>query len=87
MKLSQRELAIIVEKCKKQDRLSQRKVYELFYSKMMAICLRYAKNEDEAFDKFQDMMVGKTDYITPTVRVIKDLNYEAYTGIKPEGTD
>tara|TARA_B100001057_G_C22264523_1_gene724510 strand:- start:383 stop:565 length:183 start_codon:yes stop_codon:yes gene_type:complete len=45
-----------------------------------------AKNEDEAFDKFQDMMVGKTDYITPTVRVIKDLNYEAYTGIKPEGT-
>ena len=46
-----------------------------------------AKNEDEAFDKFQDMMVGKTDYITPTVRVIKDLNYEAYTGIKPEGTD
>jgi len=54
MKLSQRELAIIVEKCKKQDRLSQRKVYELFYSKMMGICLRYAKNEDEAKDIVQD---------------------------------
>ena len=54
MKLSQRELAIIVEKCKKQDRLSQRKVYELFYSKMMGICLRYAKNEDEAKDILQD---------------------------------
>ena len=54
MKLSQRELAIIVEKCKKQDRLSQRKVYEMFYSKMMAVCLRYAKNEDEAKDMLQD---------------------------------
>ena len=54
MKLSQRELVIIVEKCKKQDRLSQRKVYELYYSKMMAICLRYAKNEDEAKDILQD---------------------------------
>lgn len=46
-----------------------------------------AKNEDEAFDKFQDMMLGASDYITPTIRVIRDLNYEAYTGIKPEGTD
>ncbi len=54
MKLSQRELAIIVEKCKKQDRLSQRRVYELFYSKMMGVCLRYAKNEDEAKDILQD---------------------------------
>ena len=46
-----------------------------------------AKDEDEAFDKFQDMMLGASDYITPTIRVIRDLNYETYTGIKPEGTD
>ena len=54
MKLSQRELSIIVEKCKKQDRLSQRRIYEMFYSKMMAICIRYAKNEDDAKDILQD---------------------------------
>ena len=32
-------------------------------------------------------MLGTTDYITPTIRVIRDLNYESYTGIKPEGTE
>ena len=46
-----------------------------------------AKDEDEAFEKFQDMMLGTTDYITPTIRVIRDFNYESYTGIKPEGTE
>ena len=54
MKLSEQELTIIVEKCKKQDRLSQRKIYEMFYGKMMAVCLRYARNSDDAKDILQD---------------------------------
>ena len=46
-----------------------------------------ANDSDEAFEKFQDMILGKTDYIVPTVKPIQDESYEAYTGIKPEGTD
>jgi|14BtaG_2_1085337.scaffolds.fasta_scaffold32168_2 hypothetical protein len=45
-----------------------------------------ADDPDEAFQKFQDMISGKTDYIVPTVTPLKDESYEAYTGIKPEGT-
>ena len=54
MKLSQRELEKIVKKCKRRDRLSQRKIYELFYVKMMSVCYRYARDEDEAKDILQD---------------------------------
>ena len=54
MKLSQKELQNIVKKCKRHDRLSQRKIYELFYVKMMSVCFRYARDEDEAKDMVQD---------------------------------
>ena len=54
MKLSQKELSIIVNKCKRRDLLSQRKIYELFYVKMMSVCYRYARDEDEAKDILQD---------------------------------
>ena len=54
MKLSQRELEKIVKKCKRRDRLSQRKIYELFYVKMMSVCYRYARDEDEPKDILQD---------------------------------
>ncbi len=46
-----------------------------------------ADSEEEAFDKFQDMMLAKTDYIPPIVRPVRNQSYEAYTGIKPEGTE
>lgn len=36
--------------CIKQDRACQKQLYEQFYGKMMAVCLRYAKNRDEAKD-------------------------------------
>ena len=54
MKLSQKELGNLVNRCKRGDRLSQRKIYELFYVKMMSVSYRYAKNEDEAKDILQD---------------------------------
>jgi RNA polymerase sigma factor (sigma-70 family) len=34
--------------CRKQDRSSQKMLYELFYAYGMSICLRYADNRDEA---------------------------------------
>jgi RNA polymerase sigma-70 factor (ECF subfamily) len=36
------------------ERRSQQRVYELFYGKMMAVCMRYTKNADQAKDILQD---------------------------------
>jgi len=40
----------IIKGCIKQDRASQKTLYEMFYGKMMGACMRYAKNRDEAKD-------------------------------------
>ena len=44
----------LIEGCLKGERKSQHKVYELYYGKMMGVCLRYAKSDDEAKDVLQD---------------------------------
>ncbi len=44
----------IVDGCLRGERLSQQRVYELFSGKMMAVCLRYTKNADQAKDILQD---------------------------------
>jgi len=54
MKLDQGELTEIIKGCKKQDRASQQKVYEMFYGKMLPLCNRYAKNSEEAKDVLQN---------------------------------
>ncbi len=54
MKLEQEELTEIINGCKKQHRLSQQKVYEMFYGKMLPVCNRYAKNSEEAKDILQN---------------------------------
>lgn len=38
----------LVKGCLKNNRESQKGLYELFYPKMLGVCLRYAKNDDEA---------------------------------------
>lgn len=47
-------LNALVDGCLKEDRRAQERVYELFYGKMMAVCLRYTKNTDQAKDILQD---------------------------------
>lgn len=44
----------ILDGCLAGERRSQQRVYELFYGKMMAVCLRYTKNHDQAKDILQD---------------------------------
>lgn len=44
----------LVDGCLRGERLSQQRVYELFSGKMMAVCLRYTKNADQAKDILQD---------------------------------
>lgn len=44
----------VIDGCLKGERRSQQRVYELFYGKMMTVCLRYTKNTDQAKDILQD---------------------------------
>lgn len=46
--------AELVDGCLAGDRRAQRRVHELFYGKMMAVCMRYTKNTDQAKDILQD---------------------------------
>lgn len=46
--------ATLIDGCLKEERRAQQRVYELFYGKMMAVCLRYTKNADQAKDILQD---------------------------------
>ena len=49
--------AIIIRGCIDGDRRSQQRLYEAFYGKMMAVCRRYAKDNDEALDIFQEAFI------------------------------
>jgi len=44
----------LVEGCRKGDRRSQMRVYELLFGKMKVVCLRYTKNNDQAEDMLQE---------------------------------
>lgn len=44
----------VIDGCLAGERRSQQLVYELFYGKMMSVCLRYTKNHDQAKDILQD---------------------------------
>jgi RNA polymerase sigma-70 factor (ECF subfamily) len=44
----------LIKACQKGDESAKQKVYQLFASKMMGICVRYSKNVEEAEDIFQE---------------------------------
>jgi len=44
----------LISGCKKKDRKSQKGLYQLFYSYAMRMCIRYAKNKDEALELVND---------------------------------
>lgn len=44
----------LIAGCIRQDRSCQEALYKRFYGKMMGVCLRYAKNRDEASDMLQE---------------------------------
>jgi RNA polymerase sigma factor (sigma-70 family) len=48
------DLQNLINGCLARDRASQRKVYEIFSPSMMGLCLRYAKNREEAEEILQD---------------------------------
>ncbi len=44
----------LLDGCCRGDRLYQKQLYELFYGKMMSVCLRYAKDHEEAKDMLNE---------------------------------
>lgn len=48
------EMDLLIDGCLAGERRSQQQVYEMYYGKMMAVCLRYTKNHDQAKDILQD---------------------------------
>lgn len=52
--LDKNALKKVVKGCIKGDRASQKILYERYYSRMMGICYRYARDSDEAKDLMHD---------------------------------
>jgi len=50
MKMSDEQL---VKKCLEKDTLAQKHLFDVYSKKMMGVCLRYAKDSDEAQDVLQ----------------------------------
>lgn len=48
---------LIIQGCIDGDRRAQQSLYEHFYGKMMAVCMRYGNGHDEALDMFQEAFI------------------------------
>ena len=44
----------LIEACAANERWAQKELYEKFYPKMMGVCMRYAKNRNDALDILHD---------------------------------
>jgi len=44
----------LLEGCCRGDRIQQKQLYEMFYGKMMSVCMRYAKDQEEAKDMLNE---------------------------------
>jgi RNA polymerase sigma-70 factor (ECF subfamily) len=49
-----KDLKALIKGCLARDRVSQRKIYEIYGSSMMGLCLRYCQNREEAEEVLQD---------------------------------
>lgn len=47
-------LTELIERCKDNDRSAQKEIFELFAAKMMAVCIRYSSNREDAQDMLQE---------------------------------
>jgi RNA polymerase sigma factor (sigma-70 family) len=53
----------IIKGCKANDRRSQNALVAMYAPKLMAICLRYTKNKDQANDALQEAFINAFKYI------------------------
>jgi len=40
----------IINACKRNERIAQKKVYEHFFNRMYAVCRRYVRNDEETME-------------------------------------
>lgn len=57
MKLRAEDIQDLVEKCKQNNRIAQKEIYEFYYAKMMGVALRYINDKDSASDVVQDSFI------------------------------
>jgi RNA polymerase sigma-70 factor, ECF subfamily len=55
------KLEEIMAGCLKNDRRSQQRLYEMFYGKMLSVCMRYTNNMDQAQDLVQEGFIKVFD--------------------------
>jgi RNA polymerase sigma factor (sigma-70 family) len=65
----------LINGCIKNDRRSQKDLYKLYYGYAMRICLRYAKNKDEAVEMVNDGFMKVFTYLH---RYDKDRSFNAW---------
>lgn len=53
----------LIAKCVKNDRIAQREIFELYSARMLAICLRYCRNREDAEDVLQEGFIKIFDKI------------------------
>ncbi len=53
----------IISACLKEERWAQQKLYESYYSKMMAVCLRYANSHEDARDILNEGFIKVFRYL------------------------
>src|SRR5688572_12616618 len=63
MRLTDDELHAAVKACTKGDRSAQKLLFQCFYGKMMAVCMRYTKDRDTAQDIVQDGFIKVFDKV------------------------
>lgn len=64
MKLTQEQLEKTVNGCIRGDRKCQQLIFETFFGKLLAVCMRYTKDRDTAQDILQDAFIKAFDKIT-----------------------
>lgn len=52
--IRQKELKSIIEGCLRNEHKSQYQLYQMFYSNMTSVCMRYCKDREEANDMVQE---------------------------------
>lgn len=53
----------IIQACVRREKWAQKIIYEAYYGKMMGVCIRYSKTEEEALDILHDGFIKVFRYI------------------------
>ena len=61
---SNEQINQLIDGCIKGDRNSQQVLYKMFYGKMLGVCMRYVKDQDEAKDLLQEGFIKVFGHIS-----------------------